>query len=59
LREVGPGETASTVFEAFKPGQAPSSYDSVAGNDVIDETQPGISPNADRAVMRSGTGGLY
>jgi penicillin-binding protein 1A len=31
----------------------------VAGTDVIDGTQEGISPDADRAVMRSGTGGLY
>ena len=49
------------VLEAFKPGQAPPFYDPgmVAGTDVIDGTQQGISPDADRAVMRSGTGGLY
>ncbi|MFB9267185.1 penicillin-binding protein 1A [Bradyrhizobium erythrophlei] len=56
-----PGETGGTILEAFKPGSTPPSYESttVAGTDVIDGTQPGVSPDADRAVMRSGTGGLY
>ena len=56
---AGPGETGGVILEAFKPGQAPPSNDLVAGTDVIDGTQAGISPDADRAVMRSGTGGLY
>jgi len=49
------------VLEAFKPGQAPPFYDPtlVAGTDVIDGTQQPIPADADRAVMRSGTGGLY
>jgi penicillin-binding protein 1A len=57
---AGPGETSGTLLEAFKPGQAPPSYEAtVAGTDVIDGTQQGVSPEADRAVMRQGTGGLY
>jgi penicillin-binding protein 1A len=56
---AGPGDTTGVILEAFKPGQAPPSNDLVAGTDVIDGTQPGYSPDADRAVMRSGTGGLY
>jgi len=56
---AGPGETSGTLLEAFKPGQAPPIYDTVPGTDVIDGTQAGISPDADRAIVRSGTGGLY
>ncbi|MBR0800292.1 penicillin-binding protein 1A [Bradyrhizobium jicamae] len=59
---AAPGQNRGTVLEAFKPGQTPPSNEAlatVAGTDVIDGTQPGVSPDADRAVMRSGTGGLY
>ncbi|KWV50025.1 penicillin-binding protein [Bradyrhizobium macuxiense] len=57
---AGPGETSGTLLEAFKPGQAPPVYDNVVpGTDVIDGTQAGIAPDADRAIVRSGTGGLY
>jgi penicillin-binding protein 1A len=55
---AAPGQKG-VVLEAFKPGQAPPVNDLVAGTDTIDGTQQGISPDADRAVMRSGTGGLY
>ena len=56
-----PGQNRGVVLEAFKPGQAPPFYDPtlVAGTDVIDGTQQPIPADADRAVMRSGTGGLY
>ncbi|QPF87499.1 penicillin-binding protein 1A [Bradyrhizobium genosp. L] len=58
-QRAAPGQNKGVVLEAFKPGQAPPVNDLVAGTDVIDGTQQGISPDADRAVMRSGTGGLY
>jgi len=59
-----PGQKG-VVLEAFKPGQTPPSYDAVAtatvpGTDVIDGTQQdNIPQDSGRAVMRSGTGGLY
>src|ERR1700759_1313533 len=55
---ASPGQKG-VVLEAFKPGQAPPVNDLVAGTDVIDGPQQGISPDADRAVMRSAPSGLY
>ncbi|MBR0874790.1 penicillin-binding protein 1A [Bradyrhizobium tropiciagri] len=55
---AAPGQKG-VVLEAFKPGSTPPAYDPLAGTDTIDGTQQGITPDADRAVMRSGTGGLY
>jgi penicillin-binding protein 1A len=56
-----PGQTAGTIREAFKPGTAPPGDYSATG--VADADADGrsfiLSPDADRAVVRSGTGGLY
>ena len=55
---VGPGEGGRTILEAFKPGTAPPDNYSVIG--VADaEGRSGVSPDADRAIFRPGTGGLY
>ena len=56
---AGPG-TEKPILEAFKPGTAPpDSYSVVGGYD--DRGAPGgyVSPDAERAVRSSGTGGLY
>jgi penicillin-binding protein 1A len=55
---AGPGDQR-VILEAFKPGTAPPDNYSVMG--VVDaEGRPlGVSPEADRAVRSSGTGGLW
>ena len=55
---AGPGDQR-VILEAFKPGTAPPDNYSVIG--VVDaEGRPlGVSPEADRAVRSSGTGGLW
>jgi penicillin-binding protein 1A len=53
---VAPGAGGASTLEAFKPGTAPS--DSYAAIGVADPSIA-VSPDADRAVIRSGTGGLY
>ncbi|CAN5463261.1 penicillin-binding protein 1A [soil metagenome] len=56
---VAPGTGGASILEAFKPGTAPSdnyAYMGVAGADGRSLT---VSPDADRAIVRSGTGGLY
>jgi len=56
---AGPGETAGTILEAFKPGTAPPDNYSVIGVADADGRVPqGTSPDAG-TIMRSGTGGLY
>jgi penicillin-binding protein 1A len=56
---AGPGETAGTILEAFKPGTAPPDNYSVIGVADADGRVPqGISPDAGN-IMRPGTGGLY
>ncbi|HEY9214810.1 MAG TPA: hypothetical protein VIQ29_18420, partial [Ancylobacter sp.] len=53
---AGPGEGA--ILEAFKPGTAPPDSYSVIGASNGQDNM-GVSPEADRAVGGSGTGGLY
>ena len=56
---AGPGEGGRTILEAFKPGTAPP--DNYAAIGVVDGSGQvlTVSPDADRAIMRPGTGGLY
>ena len=48
-----------SILEAFKPGTAPPDFDSVIG--VADGDGQALlgPPDADRAIIRPGTGGLY
>ncbi len=58
---AGPG-TEKPILEAFKPGTAPpDSYSVVGGYDDGGGRPMGgyVSPDAERAVRSSGTGGLY
>ncbi len=57
---AGPGDGGKTILEAFKPGTAPPDNYSVIGvADSDNRYPPGVSPDADRAIFRPGTGGLY
>ena len=56
---VSPGGGGKTVLEAFKPGTAPPDNYSVIGVADADGRPLMPSPDADRSIMRSGTGGLY
>lgn len=56
---AGPGDTGRTILEAFKPGTAPPDNYSVIGVADADGRPLSVSPDADRAIIRSGTGGLY
>jgi penicillin-binding protein 1A len=59
---AAPGDN-KVILEAFKPGTAPPDSYSVIGADNTGSPLPGAqqgpSPDADRAVRSSGTGGLY
>jgi penicillin-binding protein 1A len=55
---AGP-DSGRTVLEAFKPGTAPPDNYSVIGVADADGRSLTVSPDADRTIMRSGTGGLY
>ena len=61
---AGPGDPR-VILEAFKPGTAPPDSYSVIGTDTangrpINDTGPvPVSPDADRYIRSSGTGGLY
>ena len=55
---AGPGDT-NTILEAFKPGTAPPDNYSVIGVADADGRSAPVSPDADRSILRSGTGGLY
>jgi penicillin-binding protein 1A len=48
-----------TILEAFKPGTAPSDDYSVIGVADSDGRSAAISADADRTLIRPGTGGLY
>jgi penicillin-binding protein 1A len=53
-----PSDSGRTIREAFKPGTAPP--DNYAAIGVADADGPAtVSPDADRNIMRPGTGGLY
>src|SRR6202000_630642 len=56
---AGPGDTGRTILAAFKPGTAPPDNYSVIGVADADGRSLTVSPDADRTIMRSGTGGLY
>jgi penicillin-binding protein 1A len=53
------GSSGPSILEVFKPGTAPPDNYSVIG--VVDSEGGSLtlSPDADRAIMRPGTGGLY
>jgi len=55
----GPGESGKSILEAFKPGTAPPDNYAAIGTADADGQSLASSPDADRAIMRSGTGGLY
>jgi penicillin-binding protein 1A len=55
---AAPGQTAGTILEAFKPGTQPPDNYAVSDPDTEDRS-PTWSPDADRVIMRPGTGGLY
>jgi penicillin-binding protein 1A len=54
---AGPGE--NSILEAFKPGTAPPDSYSIIGATDASGNPIGVSPEADRAIGGSGTGGLY
>jgi penicillin-binding protein 1A len=56
---AGPGDSGRTILEAFKPGTAPSDDYSAIGVADADGRSLTVSPDADRTILRSGTGGLY
>ena len=55
---AGPGDQR-VILEAFKPGTAPPDNYSVVGVTDPDGRPLGVSPEAERAVRSSGTGGLW
>jgi penicillin-binding protein 1A len=56
---AGPGDD-KVILEAFKPGTAPpDSYSVVGAESANGGALPAVSPDADRAVRSTGTGGLY
>jgi penicillin-binding protein 1A len=56
---VGPGAGGETVLEAFKPGTAPPDDDAGIGAVDNDGRPLTVTPDADRTILRPGTGGLY
>jgi len=54
-----PGTGGASFLEAFKPGTSPSDDDSVIGVADSDGRSAAISADADRTLIRPGTGGLY
>ncbi len=56
---AGPGDSGRTILEAFKPGTAPPDNYAVIGVADAEGRSLSVSPDADRAIIRSGTGGLY
>jgi penicillin-binding protein 1A len=56
---AGPGDGGRTILEAFKPGTAPPDNYSVIGVADAEGRSLSVSPDADRAIFRPGTGGLY
>jgi penicillin-binding protein 1A len=56
---AAPGDGGRIIREAFKPGTAPPDNYAAVGVTDADARSPVESPDADRTIMRSGTGGLY
>jgi len=54
-----PGQSAGTILEAFKPGTAPPDNYAVNDDADVDGRSFTTPPDADRTIMRPGTGGLY
>jgi penicillin-binding protein 1A len=54
-----PGQSAGTMLEAFKPGTAPPDNYAVNDDADVDSRSFTTQPDADRTIMRPGTGGLY
>jgi penicillin-binding protein 1A len=55
-----PGESGRNILEAFKPGTAPpDNYAAIGAAADADGQSLAASPDSDRVIMRSGTGGLY
>ena len=54
-----PGQSAGTILEAFKPGTAPPDNYAVNDDADVDGRSFTMPPDADRTIMRPGTGGLY
>jgi penicillin-binding protein 1A len=55
---ASPGDGGKTILEAFKPGTGPP--DNYAAIGVADDSRAlQASPDGDRSLFRSGTGGLY
>ena len=54
-----PGDSGRTIREAFKPGTAPPDNYAAIGVADAEGQSPTVSPDADRSIMRPGTGGLY
>ncbi|NVN86110.1 MAG: penicillin-binding protein 1A [Rhodopseudomonas sp.] len=56
---AGPGDSGRTILEAFKPGTAPPDNYSVIGVADAEGRSLTVPADADRTILRSGTGGLY
>jgi penicillin-binding protein 1A len=56
---AGPSDGGKTILEAFKPGTAPPDNYAVIGVADSEGRSSTVSPDADRTILRSGTGGLY
>jgi penicillin-binding protein 1A len=54
-----PGDSGRTIREAFKPGTAPPDNYAAIGVADAEGQSPTVPPDADRSIMRPGTGGLY
>jgi penicillin-binding protein 1A len=57
---AGPGQTAGTILEPFKPGTAPpDSYSTMSAADSDRMPVPQGAPSDAGTIMQPGTGGLY
>jgi penicillin-binding protein 1A len=56
---VAAGSGGASILEAFKPGTAPPDNYAIIGVADAEGRPLTVSPDADRAIIRSGTGGLY
>ncbi|MGA7804069.1 penicillin-binding protein 1A [Bradyrhizobium sp.] len=56
---AGPGDSGNTIREYFKPGTAPSDNYALMGVADSDGRSAAVTPDADRTILRPGTGGLY
>jgi len=54
-----PGDGGKTIREYFKPGTAPPDNYALMGMADADGRAATVAPEADRGILRAGTGGLY